>query len=104
MGFATGSKTLTNRFRGICYKTLERCDWDAEKAAAEIAGPHLDGTILDRIEKKITDYLEMARRHVETGTTDKLFNNLPQKYHATVEKLLDAVRSGRLERTPPYET
>lgn len=96
MGFATGSKTLTNRFRGICYRALERSGWDLEKATAEIAGSHSDDATRERIKKKVTDYLEMVRRHTAAGTTDKLFNNLPQKYHSIVEKLLDAVRTGKL--------
>ena len=96
LGYAEGAKTLTNRLRGIAYRALERNNWDADGAVAEIAGSIADKAAAERLKSKMADYMATARRHLENDSTDKLFNNLPQKYHPFVEMLLAALRNGQL--------
>ncbi|HPQ81350.1 MAG TPA: sigma 54-interacting transcriptional regulator, partial [bacterium] len=92
LGYAGGAKTLTNRLRGMAYRALDQSGCNVSGAVSLLAGQSADSGSLDRLESKMQDYLATARRHIENGTTDKLFNNLPQKYHPFVGKLLGALR------------
>jgi len=92
LGYAPDSKTLTNHLRGITYRTLEQNNWSVHKASLEICGEGAKSDVIAKIEKKIGDYVAAAQRHLRANTASKLFNNLPQKYHVYVEKLLDAIR------------
>ncbi len=92
LGYATGSKAMTNRFRGMVYAALERNAWEIEASIAQLAGPDRTPEIEKRLRTKIADYLATARRHLEANTTDRLFTKLPQKYHPMVEQLLEEMR------------
>ena len=92
LGFSTGSKTLTNRFRGLAYKIYSYTNMNIESTVKMIAGNSLDKRIEQNLNKKISDYIENIKKHKREKTTDKLFNNLPQKYHHFVELLLNSLK------------
>ncbi len=96
LGYAVGSKTLTHHVRGMVYRSLSQVDWNREAAVARLSGEGADSASIRRLGLKVDDYIAAARRHVEADSTDKLFVKLPQKYHVHLERLLAALRSGKI--------
>lgn len=99
LGFSSGSKTLTNRFRGLVYSAMDRSGWNRALAAAEIVGPDSEKTSLDIVMAKITDYIATANRNLNSASHDKIFNNLPKKYHGAAQRFLDAIKDNIISAT-----
>lgn len=96
LGYAAGSKTLTNHLRGIAYRALVRNGWQVYAAAEEIVGVNADKRIVERLATKLMDYIDSATSLIAAGSHDKVFNKLPQKYYPIIDLLIDAIKEKRL--------
>lgn len=86
LGYPKNSKTLTNHFRGICYKALFKEEWQIETAIKLITGMDAATDAAKRVRRKLELYLQGLKESVAQKTEDKLFNNLPQKYFYFIEE------------------
>lgn len=84
LGYPKNSKTLTNHFRGICYKALSLSDWNIEKAAADLSMGCSDELAM-KVGRKVEQYYEGLMDSVKSGDEDKLLNNLLQKYFRYID-------------------
>jgi len=93
LGYSKGAKTLSNHFRGICYKTLCSCIKQSknEEHLVELAGNLIIGNaISDDINGKIINKVQRSLDRLKNSTEDDfplLFNNLPNKYHDILTNL-----------------
>ena len=86
---ALGNKdrgTITEYFRGMCFRHLVDADFDIERAAASIAGPQPDA--VPRVRDKIKEYLARLQSPEKKSRTAP-FRGLPQKYHPALQSILD---------------
>lgn len=96
LGYATGAKTLSNHFRGICYKFISlHCQNSQvldENIFSEIARQLVDqenhGHLVPKVSNKIKRFFDKVKLAKIQGETEKLTNNLPKKYHEFLEKIL----------------
>lgn len=86
LGYPKNSKTLTNHFRGLCYKVLCQNGWQVKPAAAMLVGEAPSQDIVSRVWRKAEQYLESLKESITAGDEKRLLNNLPQKYHHYVEE------------------
>src|SRR5690606_34337033 len=91
LGLSSKSRTLTNHLRGMCFKAMVHCDFDAQRAARLVVGRD-DEALLDRTVDRMAGYLEMVHQHVAAHTTRTLFNNLPRDYRKFVERAIEHAR------------
>lgn len=91
IGYASGAKTLTNRFRGLIYKTLAITRGDVEGTIRALVGNRND--CREKVKAKVVHYMDMLRRHSANGDTAKLVNNLPQKYHTHLATAAQVIQS-----------
>ncbi len=92
MGYAPGAKTLTNHLRGIVFKVLSLVDGNIDAAVAVLAGERSSSAAQARVRRKIEGYIQKVEQSIAEKTTERLFNNLPQKHH---EALHAAIARGR---------
>jgi transcriptional regulator with PAS, ATPase and Fis domain/CHASE2 domain-containing sensor protein len=79
--------TVTEYFRGICFEELVKARFDSKEAATNIAASS-DENVVEKIEKKIQDYLNNLMPLPDTTQTGMnnltnlpQFKGLPKKYH-----------------------
>ncbi|MDZ7721735.1 MAG: sigma 54-interacting transcriptional regulator [candidate division KSB1 bacterium] len=79
--------TITEYFRGWCFKTLVDCDMNVEQAAFKLS----DGNraAQERVERKINDYLGRLSR--STGDYSPAFKGLPKAYHVYLEHIIETL-------------
>jgi phosphate/phosphite/phosphonate ABC transporter binding protein len=97
LGYAAGSKTLSNHLRGLSFKLLALAGWNAREAAVTLAG-EASSAAVERLRRKMELYLQHCGKLVQSGEQERLFNNLPQKYRMFVEQAAERARragSGR---------
>jgi len=87
LGYSRDAKTLTNHLRGMAFKALALTGWDAEEAAGLLSGK-AGPAARSRVRRKIELYLRNVSKLASSGDQKRLFNNLPQKYHANVEEAI----------------
>jgi DNA-binding NtrC family response regulator len=92
LGLSSKSRTLTNHLRGMCFKALARAGADDVRGAARMVVGREDDALLDRTQERLESYVEMVQKHVESHTTDLLFNNLPRDYRKYVEQAIERAR------------
>jgi transcriptional regulator with GAF, ATPase, and Fis domain len=84
--------TITEYFRGICFKMLVESDFSIDIAAKSIAASD-DIETIERVKTKIREYLKNLRSSAENvkETDDKAnyIKGLPQKYHTYIKQILD---------------
>lgn len=83
LGLSHKSKTLSNHLRGRCIQALADNDWDLESAARALAGSE-DKTVIVRIQRKMSRYLQSIEHSLAQGSEQRLFNNLPSAYHSAL--------------------
>jgi len=86
LGYQKSTKTLTNHIRGICYKALYLNDWSVEATAKHIVGESSPISGIERFSNKVRQYLDALKQNIIDGTEQRLFNNLPQKYHQYINE------------------
>jgi transcriptional regulator with GAF, ATPase, and Fis domain/CHASE2 domain-containing sensor protein len=94
---ALGNKdrgTITEYFRGICFRELVEANFDSLKAAEKISGSQ-DIKIVERVMKKIREYIKnlMPFPDQQSLTGDEYgrlpqFKGLPRKYHQDLIRLI----------------
>jgi len=92
--------TITEYFRGICFKELVAANYNIIKTARKIAGTS-DDSVLKKVEIKINEYLNNLKLHIsdddaienEKSTPFAIFKGLPKKYHPYLEQVLDHLRN-----------
>lgn len=84
LGYPKNSKTLTNHFRGICYKALALSDWNIEKVAAGLSSGCSERLSM-KVKQKVRQYCDGLMESINTGSEDKLLNNLLQKYFTYID-------------------
>lgn len=96
LGYSRGAKTLSNHFRGICYKAL--CFYinrggEDEKSVVRLAsravmgengGPHIEHKLVRKMEK----FLDRAK-NAGPAELKRQKNNLPVKYLTYLIQLND---------------
>lgn len=87
LGYAAGSKTLTNRLRGLVYKIVALTQGNLEQSVRALIGERTDCRA--KVMLRVTHYLEALKRNREQKDTTKLLTNLPQKYHGHLQTALD---------------
>ena len=93
LGLSHKSKTLSNYLRGLCLQALYEHDWEFTRATREIVGSN-DPLLIKKIERKIIRYVDNIKKSINNGTEEKLYNNLPAKYHLALTKTINRLRSG----------
>ena len=96
LSYLPGSKMLTNRFRGIIYRTLENSNWNVDKTIKRIAGFGTNSDIEQKINRKINDYIANTKDYIANNSTNKIFVNLLSKYHNSADAFIDAVNNRHL--------
>jgi DNA-binding NtrC family response regulator len=98
LGLSSKSRTLTNHLRGLCFKAIASREtaepprrFDLQAAARLVVGRE-DEALLDRTIERMESYLDMVEKHVESHTTETLFNNLPRDYRKYVELAIERAR------------
>ena len=97
--------TVAEYLKGLCFRYFCECNYSTREAARTIAGTD-DAEVLERIEKKMDEYLSNFVRNIDTSipaaeTRDKIlfkYKKLPMRYHpyllAMVERLYEGGKSG----------
>ncbi|MFQ5630507.1 MAG: sigma 54-interacting transcriptional regulator, partial [bacterium] len=97
--------TITEYFRGICFEYLVRADFNLTEAARQIAATK-DSEVLERVARKIQDYISNLRTDLQDGVSKNdsksasPFKGLPKKYHESLNKVLsnlNTIKSGAQE-------
>jgi phosphate/phosphite/phosphonate ABC transporter binding protein len=99
LGYSQGAKTLTNHFRGLCYKTLSVClnrgegfDLAVKSASGILIGFSKEKGLEEKLANKIRRFVERVKD--STGQRkDPIYNNLPRKYHSYLENLINQFKT-----------
>jgi transcriptional regulator with GAF, ATPase, and Fis domain/CHASE2 domain-containing sensor protein len=104
--------TVTQRLKGLCFRTLVEHQGDRHAAAVALAG---DSALLRTVEMRLNDYaghllhIAGAFQSAEDAVTAcrKRFKNLPDRYFTAVETLIrrefDRTRPGAVKETTVVE-
>lgn len=100
-GFNRG--TISEYFRGICFKTLVEQDMNIESAIMLISNS-TDNEVINSAKKKLLEFLKNAVELVDKQLPleDNLikskpkFKNLPQKYHVYLDTVISEFYKGKL--------
>ena len=90
LGYSHKAKTLSNHLRGICIQALVESEWDTDTAARTLAGENNPKEIL-KLKTKMERFLSRIEDNVKKRTPEKLFNNLPARYHEALNKTITKV-------------
>ena len=93
LGYSHKAKTLSNHLRGICIQALVESDWDTDMAARTLASENNPKEI-SKLKTKIERFLSRIEDNVKKRTPEKLFNNLPARYHEALNKTITKVNGG----------
>lgn len=94
--------TVAEYFRGRCFRSFFENSWNRKTAAHDLAGSS-EPEVLDRVEKKLQDYLTNVVERITMGQTfeytkPKLkskYKNLPQRYHSILDEVVCAYLQGK---------
>lgn len=94
--------TISEYFRGICFRAFFNQLWDYDAAASEIAGTDTE-EVLERVTKKLHEYLSNVTHNLDRSKKiddhrDLLkskFKNLPQKFHPVLEEVVRSYLDGK---------
>ncbi len=87
--------TITEYFKGVCFKTFVESQFDLNKTVENIAGTDTMD-IQNRVEKKLKQYLKGIEQlslkdleQIENGTElPSIFKGLPQKYYSYLNQII----------------
>ena len=87
--------TVTEYFRGICFKTLAGCEFDVGQAARQVAGAD-DDRVIQAVKKKIREYLKNLRPFIPgdgdpVSDEDEMplpYRGLPKKFHPFLKEVI----------------
>lgn len=99
--------TVAEYFRGMCFKTFFEQGFDLKESASILAGTE-DAATVDRVIKKILEYLTNAFESFDrTKDIEELkstllpkYKNLPQRYHLFLDQLIETHWSGKWTLPP----
>lgn len=77
--------TITEYFRGMCFESFVRENYDATQAASRLAGTD-EAEIVQRVRAKLEEYLENLRAASSLSAQCK---GLPKRYHEHVERIAE---------------
>ena len=85
--------TIREYYRGLCFQFFVEQEQDPSKAAAALA--HLDDqAVIDRVERKIIEYIDHVRQSVlESPDEPSSFKGLPRKFHHYLEKIIQDMKT-----------
>ncbi|MGA1823720.1 MAG: sigma-54-dependent transcriptional regulator [bacterium] len=89
-----GRNTLTDHFKGICFKFFVQCNEEIQSAAGKIAG---NKNLAEKVERKITRYYKNLTSTIASCKNAdsakykirKLFKNIPRQYYHYMDILVD---------------
>jgi phosphate/phosphite/phosphonate ABC transporter binding protein len=98
LGYSSKAKTLSNHFRGICYKLLastfnkkqEITSSDYTHLAIQLLGNNNDQNLTQKVANKMQRFYEKTQSD-HADKQQKLFNNLPKKYHESLSQLINSL-------------
>lgn len=87
--------TVAEYFRGYCFRSFVGAGWDFDAAVARIACSD-DARVIERVGKKLREYLANAVECVQPGEPIEAskerslskFKNLPQRYHEALDQII----------------
>jgi DNA-binding NtrC family response regulator len=91
LGLSHKSKTLSNHLRGLCIDALTENEWDFNLSARSVVGSD-DHSLVRKIEGKIRRYCANIKKCIVNGDEQKLFNNLPARYHQALSEAISKFR------------
>lgn len=94
--------TVSEYFRGLSFRSFFVHNWDLDAAARDIAGT-TDEVIIDRVRKKLNDYLENVTQPIDRQKQfdearpllKQKYKNLPQKYHSFLDEVIRSYIDGK---------
>jgi len=100
---ALGSRdrgTITEYFRGLCFKYLAENNFDLEKAANSLAATEDEETV-EKVRSKITDYLNnlyplpdpIDSENPDSKNLPSQYKGLPKKFHLYLNRIINHLRS-----------
>jgi len=89
--------TVSEYFRGICFKSFVETDFDIDHTSFVIAGKK-DDKIIENVKKKLTEFLMNAIELVDLNdtlknnikTSEPKYTNLPKIYHSYLDRVIKA--------------
>ncbi len=91
--------TITEHFRGICFKTLLENSFNIEQTARAISGT-ADPEVVKRVKSKIDGYLtnlaplpELQAEVAHSKSLPSQFRGLPRKYHLALRKTIEHMKA-----------
>ncbi|MBU0504611.1 sigma 54-interacting transcriptional regulator, partial [bacterium] len=96
LGYSSKAKTLSNHFRGICYKLLAKTLNEKQKIvisdftqlAQKLSEDSSDSNLTQKVANKMQRFYEKTKS-ANTERQQKLYNNLPKKYHEYLNILIN---------------
>ncbi len=87
--------TVTEYFRGMCFRFIVQSGGDIHKAAAALAASD-DPEVVGRVETKMRDYMGNVRATLSGaayagGPKPSSFKGLPQKFHPFLQQIIDTM-------------
>ena len=92
LGLSLKSRTLSNHLRGICIQALQEHDWEVHHATLAIVGSG-DRRLVRKIESKMIRYLDNIKKRTGDSSEEKLYNNLPARYHDALSAAITTFRN-----------
>jgi len=93
--------TITEYFRGICFETLVKSDFNIDQAATDLT-TGLPPLSMERVRKKIQEYLnnlyplpQLLPDTLENLNQLPQFKKLPQKYHAVLVEVIQHLQKNQ---------
>jgi len=87
--------TITEYFRGLCFKNLVEADMDLHDTTRKIAGSD-EEEIINRVHGKVQEYLNSLNKLCSDPSPNQektLYKGLPKKYHSYLEELINHIKS-----------
>lgn len=79
--------TITEYFRGLCFDSLVRAEFDLDAATSSLAATN-EQVVIDKVKGKIADYLRKVQNDIHSPI---LYKGLPKKYHKTLDQIIDYI-------------
>ncbi|MCH8019546.1 sigma 54-interacting transcriptional regulator [candidate division KSB1 bacterium] len=92
--------TITEYFRGLCFKYLAENNFDLEKAANSLAATEDEETV-EKVRSKIADYLNnlyplpdpIDSENPDSKNLPSQYKGLPKKFHPYLNRIINHLRS-----------
>jgi transcriptional regulator with PAS, ATPase and Fis domain len=92
LGFKKGSHTLSHHLKGICFKALQKSNWEINKAVEIIAGTK-DPNLFAIVKQRIEGYIQNLKLKDNENTNGSLLKKLPKEYHNFLLEYLKEINS-----------